>query len=188
MTAMRLMIGAFTQVTDRMRVSDPTNDKDVWCTCCMDRVAKGAWFAEVVLTSMDKGAVRVSQLIVSHKDANDHALIDDPPQEVGIDSGLLVVCDDQFYANGAILPRTMCRPSISDRPKVTSRDVWNAVCSRLTRSAHQAGLLPNGAVTRTANGSGCYPVVSSRDELGRLRRVMDSFDANVPDDEGSSSD
>lgn len=184
MNEQRIMIGTFTQVSNKMRASDPCYDKDVWCAHCVDRVAKGEWIAEIIVSDEGEWGQRVSKLIVSHKDVNDHVLIDDPTFEAGVDSGQLGFFDDLFYLNGAVLPKAMIQPSSIGLPMETSRDIWYSVCCDLTLKA-KAGVLPNGAVARSGFGDGCYPVIPSRDELGRLRRLTVIF---IGDEEEEAED
>lgn len=92
---------SFEITSDRIRVTDPCYEKEVWCTGVLENCVSGEWFAERIVSNEGIWGNRVAEICIWNKDyigkVDAYELTD---FEVGVDSGQAGFFDEDQYPNG----------------------------------------------------------------------------------------
>lgn len=88
------------QLYDKVRVTDPCYDSDVWCAGVLENVLPGTY--KTYMTELANGAdVRVGLLSIWHESVTDHIALVNKREKadisVGVDSGRAGFIDESFY-------------------------------------------------------------------------------------------
>ena len=173
-------LGTFEMASDRMAVSDPCYDTDVWCRGELQDVLPGIWEASVIKRDEGEWGIRVAKLVAVHKDYVDSDM--EPmtlaPFEVGVDSGQAGLFDAQHYRDDAVVvdPDTAVN---GNEPGA----LWYMHCCCLTLTKLAAGVMPYGVVASSGYGDGSYDCFVSRNSDGKIVRVEIEFIPEEGDDE-----
>ena len=173
-------LGTFEMASDRMAVSDPCYDTDVWCRGELQDVLPGIWEASVIKRDEGEWGIRVAKLVAVHKDYVDSDM--EPmtlaPFEVGVDSGQAGLFDAQHYRDDAVVvdPDTAVN---GNEPGA----LWYMHCCHLTLTKLAAGVMPYGVVASSGYGDGSYDCFVSRNSDGKIVRVEIEFIPEEGDDE-----
>ena len=173
-------LGTFEMASDRMAVSDPCYDTDVWCRGELQDVLPGIWEASVIKRDEGEWGIRVAKLVAVHKDYVDSDM--EPmtlaPFEVGVDSGQAGLFDAQHYRDDAVVvdPDTAVN---GNEPGA----LWYMHCCCLTLTKLAAGVMPYGVVASSGYGDGSYDCFVGRNSDGKIVRVEIEFIPEEGDDE-----
>ena len=176
-------LGTIEMVSDRMAVSDPCYDTDVWCRGELKDVLPGTWGASVIKRDEGEWGMRVAKLVAVvavHKEYVDSDM--EPmtlaPFEVGVDSGQAGLFDAQHYRDDAVVvdPDTAVNGNESGA-------LWYMHCCHLTLTKLAAGVMPYGVVVSSGYGDGSYDCFYGRNSDGKIVRVEIEFIPEEGDDE-----
>ena len=173
-------LGTFEMASDRMAVSDPCYDTDVWCRGELQDVQPGIWEASVIKRDEGEWGIRVAKLVAVHKDYVDSDM--EPmtlaPFEVGVDSGQAGLFDAQHYRDDAVVvdPDTAVNGNESGA-------LWYMHCCHLTLTKLAAGVMPYGVVASSGYGDGSYDCFVGRNSDGKIVRVEIEFIPEEGDNE-----
>jgi hypothetical protein len=155
-------IGSFKVTSGSIIVSDPCYGMSIVYegTHAAKLDAKnGTWVGEIVL---HQG--RVSRLVCYHKKHGLYKVgLKLADFEVAVDSGQAGVFDSESYRND----ETVKDWPESDRlyeDVICPEEPWYSWCCDRTCSEDQAGAVPNGVVSSTAWGDGCYKCEIAKEE------------------------
>jgi hypothetical protein len=139
-------------LSEKVVVSDPCYDRDVWCMQTGVPVKPGRYKVFILLSNEKDWGVRVANLVLVHEDHQGS------PQKdwesvgscIGVDSGQCGVFDDAVY------------PQSKDHPNF---EPFYEECCNLTLSKDMAGILANGkgVVTSSGFGDGSYELLAKKD-------------------------
>jgi hypothetical protein len=139
-------------LSDKVVVSDPCYDRDVWCMQTDIPVKPGRYNVMILLSDEKKWGTRVANLILIHEDHQGS------PQKdwkyvcssIGVDSGQCGIFDDTIY------------PQSKDHPDL---EPFYTECCALTLSDELAGILESGkgVVTSSGFGDGGYELLAKKD-------------------------
>jgi hypothetical protein len=82
---------------DKVRVSDPCYDLDVWCAGSIENVLPGEYTCFMQKEDTGDWGIRVSKIEVRHKDYLDVEPTEIQEFEVGVDSGQAGIYDQKYY-------------------------------------------------------------------------------------------
>ena len=172
-------LGTFEMVSDRVAVSDPCYDTDVWCRGELQDMLPGIWEA-VIKRDEGEWGMRVARLIAVHKDyvGSDMEPMTVAPFEVGVDSGQAGLFDAQQYRDDAAVMDLGTVVNINDPGAL-----WYMRCCHLTLTKLAAGVMPYGVVSSSGFGGGSYDCFYGRNEVGKTVRVEIEFMPEEGDDE-----
>lgn len=96
----KLTKGQDIQLSNKVRVTDPCYDSDVWCAGVLENVLPGTY--KTYMTELANGAdVRVGLLSIWHESVTDHISLANKREKadisVGVDSGRAGFIDEAFY-------------------------------------------------------------------------------------------
>ena len=137
--------------------SDPMYEIPTWCQGIINNVKKGTWLAEAVVANKGIYGNRVASLTVTHLSAETPLLFEEIDMSGGVDSGQFGFFDKDFYCNNEVA---------KDLPQHnfgTDGHEWYRACCKLTLDKPSWGTLPQGAVSSSGFGDGCYPVYGAKD-------------------------
>jgi hypothetical protein len=161
-------IGSLT-LGNKVVISDPCYDSDVWCILKDLPVVPGTYEAHI---EFDTESMRVLSLTVWHKDyLPDEATCADEeylPDTIGVDSGQAGIYDaDYFY-------------HYHDRAVYTSdayNDWYTAACSCTTSDTNYADIMDDSCViSRSGWGDGSYALSVNRNDNGDIIAITVSYD------------
>lgn len=154
-------LGTFEMVSERMAVSDPCYDTDVWCRGELSNVLPGIWKASVVKRDEGDWGMRAAKLIAVHEDYADSVveLMELAPFEVGVDSGQAGLFDAQHSRDDAVVADPGTAVNGNDPGAL-----WYMRCCHLTLTKLAAGVLPYGVVSSSGFGDGSYDCFYGRIE------------------------
>jgi hypothetical protein len=89
-------------LSDKVRVSDPCYDNDVWCKTKLTDVLPGEYEVTVDRHDDESWGNRISQLQVVHKDYKHKNLVWNEHSEIGVDSGQAGVFCESTYRNDTV--------------------------------------------------------------------------------------
>lgn len=155
-------LGTFTLHSDTLRITDPTYDKNVWCSGTVGPCVQGIWDAAIVYHDDSMMGRRVAMLCAKAQDAElgfdvfdgicvggTHFEYKKPWKmcafEVGVDSATCGIFDDAVYEPDASLVR------VADN------------------------VLSNGVVSHSGYGDGGYRAFALKDAQGKVCAVAVSF-------------
>lgn len=173
-------LGPFEMISDRMAVSDPCYDAEVWCRGELKDVLPGMWEASVIKRDEGEWGMRAARLIAVHVDYADSDVepMTRAPFEVGVDSGQAGLFDARHYRDDAVVaePDTAVN---GGNPGA----LWYMRCCHLTLTKLAAGVMPYGVVSSSGFGDGSYDCFYGRNSEGKIVRVELEFIPEEDNDE-----
>lgn len=179
------------KLSNRVRVSDPCYDNDVWCKTKLENVLPGEY--EVTVEHSDEGGWgnRVSQLQVVHKDYTNKRLIWNEHSEIGVDSGQAGIFCESSYRNDEVAKEIVTPGGDwlgfpSSMTMDNEGDVfYDKMCAFTINGDGRWGSYDSGVVTSSGFGDGGYPldVVKEDDKIVAMRITY-----IFPEDEEEESD
>jgi hypothetical protein len=167
-------------LSDKVRVSDPCYDNDVWCKTMLTGVLPGEYEVTVGRSDDVSWGNRISQLQVVHKDYKHKNLVWDEHSEIGVDSGQAGVFCESTYRNDQVdidTPKHDFTLSFNDK----SGDAWYEKMCKFTLSGEGWGAYETGVVTSSGYGDGGYPLEIVREDNGYIVGMRITY--IFPDDE-----
>ena len=169
-------LGSFEMVSDRMAVSDPCYDADVWCRGELEDVLPGTWEASVIKRDEGEWGMRAARLIAVHKEYVDCDVgpMTLAPFEIGVDSGQAGLFDCLHYRDDTVAV---------EHPNVSRKDagkLWYMQCCCRTLTREAAGVMPYGVVASSGYGDGSYDCFYGGNSDGKIVRVEIEF---IPEEE-----
>ena len=166
-----LDLGTFEMVSDRMVVSDPCYDADLWCRGELENVLPGIWQAYAVKRDKGEWGSRVVRLVAVHREYADkcETAAELATFEVGVDSGQAGLFDCLHYRDDTVAV---------EHPNVSRKDagkLWYMQCCCQTLTREAAGVLPYGVVASSGYGDGFYDCFVGRNCDGKIVRVEIEF-------------
>lgn len=153
-------------LSDRVRVSDPCYDNDVWCKTMLTGVLPGKFKVEVDKSDEGGWGNRVAGLTVVHEDFG-HLDGWEYHSEIGVDSGQAGVFCESTYRNDQVdinTPEHDFTLPFSDQ----SGDAWYEKMCKFTLSGEGWGSYDTGVVTSSGYGDGGYPLEVLRESNGYI--------------------
>lgn len=144
-------------LSDKVRVSDPCYDNDVWCKTMLTDVLPGEYEVTVDRHDDESWGNRISQLQVVHKDYKHKNLVWNEHSEIGVDSGQAGVFCESTYRNDTVdikTPESRFSLTLNDQPG----DAWYEKMCKFTLSGQGWGSYETGVVTSSGYGDGGYPL------------------------------
>ena len=173
-----------------MVCSDPCYTTDVWCMGTINNVKKGTWSAEV--DELDGG--RIAQLRVHHTDSGVETMSSKWERitgSFGVDSGQFGFFDSEHHRKADSV-KHMDKADFGVNYDETPEDEWYRACCDLTLSDESWGVLPNGAVSTSGYGDGCYDVYglkNANEEYIALTVVfIDQYETDDDEDDEYDND
>lgn len=151
--------GSFEVSSGKIHVSDPGYKYDTWCTCTLNNVLNGKYFAEIIVADKSKWGKRVAELIIRHENYLDAEINDAITFDgIGVDSGQAGFFDDDLYPRG------------KNTGEFEDTETFYGKACALTLSAQQAGILDNfGVVSRTGYGDGEYGLYFASEQIKAVK-------------------
>ena len=154
-------------LSDKVRVSDPCYDNDVWCKTMLTGVLPGEYEVTVERTDDASWGNRISQLQVVHKDYKHKNLVWDEHSEIGVDSGQAGVFCESSYRNDEVA-KTINNGNGIRFDNSEDGDKWYEKMCRFTLSGEGWGAYETGVVTSSGYGDGGYPLEIVREDNGYI--------------------
>jgi hypothetical protein len=178
------------KLSQKVRVSDPCYDNDVWCKTSLSNVYPGEYNVKVDKSDLGDWGNRVHKLTVIHKGyvvecADESSWT--PHSDIGVDSGQAGIFCESSYRNDEIAAGITAPELITPFviPFRNEGDVWyNKMCN-FTLGAEQCGVYDTGVVTSSGVGDGMYPldvVYNDNNEIVGMRVTY--LDDTEDEDEG----
>lgn len=152
--------------------SDPcyTIDPPTWCQGIV-KARNGKWISEVKISDEGSWGKRIAELKIYHSDIADKFLSEMGNIHLlnfsaGVDSGQFGFFDRGTYRNDDSVSDLVKYDFGTNYIKDESGDEWYRACCYITLEHEQFGVLPNGAVSSSGFGDGCYDVFGAKDENG----------------------
>lgn len=166
-----LELGTFQITSDKMTVSDPCYDEDVWCKNDLTNVLPGTWRATVYQSDEGEWGQRMSILSAVHEDyADDNNLTrSEAPFSVAVDSGQAGLFDAAHYRDSTIIP------GYGEIKEEEPSELWYNHCCEMTLSRIGAGTMPYGVVSTSGYGDGCYGCYIYTNDSGWIVKVEIEF-------------
>lgn len=181
------------KLSEKVRVSDPCYDNDVWCKTRLSNVYPGEYNVEVDKTDLGGWGNRISRLTVIHKGyimecADESSWT--PHSDIGVDSGQAGIFCESSYRNDELAAGITTPPL--DRPFVipfrNEGDVWYDKMCNFTLAGESWGAYDTGVVTSSGIGDGSYPldvVYNDAEEIVGMRiTYLDETEDDYEDEEG----
>lgn len=181
------------KLSEKVRVSDPCYDNDVWCKTNLTNVYPGEYNVEVDKTDLGGWGNRISRLTVIHKgyimECADESNWEGH-SDIGVDSGQAGIFCESSYRNDE-LAAGITTPAL-DRPFVipyrSGGDVWYDKMCNFTLSGESWGAYDTGVVTSSGIGDGSYPLDvvynDDREIVGMRITYLDETEDDYEDEEG----
>lgn len=157
---------------DKVQITDPCYDADVWCTGTLTNVKPGQYVCEPDYTDG-----RVASIEAVHRNYDSDSLIWHAMDfEVGVDSGQAGIFDyDDFIAH------------------VEERDYdsgdWYSQCCDLTSNEDMCGIINGvGFVSESGYGDGGYTCYTAKNEAGQIVGIKIVFIESDYDDDEDEDD
>lgn len=151
------------KLSQKVRVSDPCYDNDVWCKTSLSNVYPGEYNVEVDKSDQGGWGNRVTRLTVIHKGYIMECADESnwtPHSDIGVDSGQAGIFCETSYRNDE-LATSITTPSL-DKPFVipfrNEGDTWYEKICHFTLGGEQWGAYDTGVVTSSGIGDGSYPL------------------------------
>ena len=144
-------------LSDKVRVSDPCYDNDVWCKTMLTDVLPGEYEVTVDRHDDESWGNRISQLQVVHRDYTHKDLVWNEHSEIGVDSGQAGIFCESTYRNDEVdinTPESDFFLPMNDQ----SGDAWYEKMCKFTLSGQGWGSYETGVVTSSGYGDGGYPL------------------------------
>ena len=184
------------KLSDRVRVSDPCYDNDVWCKTTVDNVLPGIYNVEVEKSDEGSWGNRVSRLTVLHESVIDNGNLEwyEDGADIGVDSGQAGIFCESTYRNDEVAA-SITTPDVNFslgeyRKDKESGEEWYEKMCKFTLSEQQWGSYDTGVVTCSGYGDGGYPLELVEDKDGKIvgMRVTYIFPEDEEYDEEDEED
>lgn len=150
------------KLSEKVRVSDPCYDNDVWCKTSLSNVYPGEYNVEVDKSDLDGWGNRVTRLTVIHKGYIMECADESSWEEhsnVGVDSGQAgIFCESSYrndeLAEGITTPEMDFVLPYNDG----EGDKWYVKMCKFTLGGESWGVYDTGVVTSSGIGDGMYPL------------------------------
>ena len=176
------------KLSEKVRVSDPCYDNDVWCKTNLTNVYPGEYNVEVETSDEGGWGERISRLSVIHKgyimECNDESNWEEH-SEIGVDSGQAGIFCESSYRNDEIVPSITTPDSDFVLPyNDNSGDAWYEAMCKFTLTGDRWGLYDTGVVTSSGFGDGGYPLEVVHNDDGEIvgMRITYIFPEDEEDD------
>lgn len=161
---------------EKVRVSDPCYDSDVWCACTLENMLPGKYKATALLVNTDDWGVRVAQLMICHEDyVNRNMPLGCITNKIGVDAGMCGFWDyDRFKAAKEDENRRRAENSRYTSPFA---EEW---MHELTENQQQGGILKDGwgVASRSGYGDGCYGLYAARNRDDKVVVAIIDYDVD----------
>lgn len=154
-------------LSDKVRVSDPCYDNDVWCKTMLTGVLPGKFKVEVDKSDEGGWGNRVASLTVVHEDFG-HLNDWEYHSEIGVDSGQAGVFCESTYRNDGIVENINTPKSDFHIVFDGEGEKWYEAMCKFTLSGEGWGSYDTGVVTSSGYGDGGYPLNIIREENGYI--------------------
>lgn len=159
-------------LSDKVRVSDPCYDDDVWCKTMLTGVLPGKYRVEVEHSQRSGWGTRVASLTVVHEDFGRLTNWEEHG-EIGVDSGQAGIFCESSYRNDHTAKDIMVPegqwsgfPNSMDRKE---GDVfYDKMCAFTINGDEGWGSYDTGVVTSSGYGDGGYPLEVLRESNGYI--------------------
>jgi hypothetical protein len=139
----------FNVESNKIRVSDPGYDKDIWCNFTT-KAKNGEWKCYASHLDLDGWGHRIGSIIAEHnKPGKIYKIV---THTIGVDSGQAGIFDDKYYKDNDIIKNTKRIHNQS----ICEDEPWYSICCDRTLSKNQWGTIPYGVVSSSGLGDGCY--------------------------------
>lgn len=149
-----------------IRISDPCYDKDDYMCGVVIPARSGEWVASAETENCGVWGERVVNLVAEYNGFFVGGLTPTTHQ-ICVDSGQAGIFDFRSYKNDN---------SVKDVKRVhdeiiCENEPWYSICCDRTLSKKQWGVIPNGVISSSGYGDGCYEVTCFVDKDGLAARV-----------------
>lgn len=139
------------ELEEKVRITDPCYDLEVWCSGAVENVLPGTYHAIVVKKDEREWGKRVHSLWILHEDYLDSEPKKRVKFEVGVDSGQAGIFDHAYY-----------------EARQENDDWYRKVCD-LTLSKVSAGIIDGkGAVSSSGYGDGAYAAYTAQNKEDKV--------------------
>lgn len=158
-------------LSDKVRVSDPCYDDDVWCKSMLTGVLPGKYSVEVEHSDEGDWGNRVASLTVVHEDFN-HLTNWEDHDEIGVDSGQAGIFCESSYRNDdvakfIVTPEGQWNGHLI--PNENDGDLfYDKMCAFTINGEGGWGSYDTGVVTSSGYGDGGYPLEVLRESNGYI--------------------
>lgn len=167
----------FTVGSGKIRISDPCYEKDDLLGGMVIPAKNGTWIAHVDFADMGGWGNRVSTLTAEFTGSTESTRMNSGT--IMVDSGQAGIFDLNSYANNKVVKNV----KRIHHESICEADPWYSICCDRTLSNKQWGVVPNGVVSTSGIGDGCYEVVYFFDNDGLATRVEIKFIGEEDDEE-----
>lgn len=155
--------GKTIKLGDKVRVTDPCYDMDVWCTGTLTDVLPGNYKTSIVV---DVDNQDVCELEVWHeKKDSDKVLFEETYDDIGVDAGMAGVIDYATYE------KIWSEGKHEEFYKNVSRQILNGVENRKQVIA----TVENGAFSSSGYGDGSYRCFVAKNAEGKIVYIRIKF-------------
>jgi hypothetical protein len=172
-------------LSDKVRVSDPCYDNDVWCKTMLTGVLPGKFKVEVERSDEGDWGNRVARLFVKHEDYT-HLNNWEDHSDIGVDSGQAGIFCESSYRNDIIAENIITPESDFHIVFDGEGEKWYEKMCKFTLSKDQSGIYETGVVTSSGYGDGSYPLEVIRESNGYIVGMMITYIS--PEDEVEDED
>ncbi len=176
-----VFLGEFEVTSGRLIVSDPSYDLHTVQrqSGIDDRALSRRWKATIIVREFTGPTDRrVGVLVARHESVHslDELEWKEVPGSIGVDTGMVVVCDKSRFHDQSIVPQgqkfsfgeSRNEPALAD-------DLWYSYCCELTRPPKVGAAFAGGVVSNAGWGDGAYAGFVARDKEGVLVAVRVEF-------------
>lgn len=156
---------SFKVASGKIRISDPCYDRDDAGLGVTIKAKNGKWNAFANHEDLGSWGERISTLTAEHSEPG--KFVGCKVDTICVDSGQAGIFDYNHFKDDSnvkgvkrIHNKTIC----DDEP-------WYSICCDRTLSKTQWGVIPNGVVSSSGLGDGCYEVTSYINEEGVVSKV-----------------
>ena len=173
------------KLSQKVRVSDPCYDNDVWCKTRLKNVLPGAYNWSVNHTDLGDWGNRVSSITLIHENyrAND-SLMWDYHSDIGVDSGQAGIFCETSYRNdevaAGITTPDIDFPFGEDGPG----EAWYVKMCKFTLGSESFGAYDTGVVSSSGIGDGSYPLYVVYDNNHKIVAMQIDYLPEDDEDEG----
>lgn len=164
-------------LSDKVRVSDPCYDNDVWCKTMLTGVLPGKYKVEVERSDEGDWGNRVARLFVKHEDYS-HRNNWEYHSEIGVDSGQAGIFCESSYRNDIIAENIKTPDSKFHIVFEGEGEKWYEAMCKFTLDKEQWGTYDSGVVSSSGFGDGSYPLEVVRESNGYIVGMMITYISN----------
>jgi len=160
------MKSKFKVESGRINISDPCYDLGQGVSVS---AKNGEWIAYADFQDFGSWGKRVKSLVAEFSGTSSSVSSDQ--DSICVDSGQAGIFDAKKFKDDdsvAKVSRVHDKSICEDEP-------WYSICCDRTLSDKQWGVIPNGCVSSSGFGDGCYPVSILKDDSGKAVRVEINF-------------